>query len=253
MNGEQVAAVARRDLGIGLESPVPDLLRLLEDEGGLHVFIVELPEDGIDGAYQIDRGEPFVLINQRKHSVRKRFTLAHEFGHHRLEHGAQLDSEIDLRARTHTEIEANRFAGAFLMPRPAIDDWFARHDDPDLSLEVLVRLAVFFNVSAYVARYRLQAVKRLRSRTTMRRLDEALSDKAHRELVRSLGLLRAKDSIVVEGMRGGYVPAAMQSKIADLVRRGLLSEEAAKARLRLSEPAATEHVQGLSQTSLPND
>lgn len=253
MNGEQAAVTARNDLGIGLQSPVPDLLRLLEDEGGLHVFIVELPEDGIDGAYQVDRGEPFVLINQKKHSVRKRFTLAHEFGHHRLGHGAQLDSRIDLRDRTHTEVEANRFAGAFLMPRPAIDDWLARHDDPELSLEILVRLAVFFNVSAYVARYRLQAVKRLRSRTTMRRLDEALNAGAHRDLVRERGLLRSKDSIAVEGLRGGYVPAAMQSKIADLVRRGLLSEEAAKARLHLAEPAATEHVRELLQPPLVSD
>jgi Zn-dependent peptidase ImmA (M78 family) len=252
MNGEQAAAVARRDLGIGLDGPVPDLLRLLEDEGGLHVFIVELPEGGIDGAYQVNRGEPFVLINQGKHAVRKRFTLAHEFGHHRLEHGAQLDSKIDLGDRTHTEVEANRFAGAFLIPRPAIDDWFARHNDPELSLEVLVRLAVFFNVSAYVARYRLQAVKRLQSRTVMKRLDEALKAGAHRGLTQELGLLRAKDSIAVEGSRGGYVPAAMQSKIADLVRRGLLSEEAAKARLHLPEPAATEYVQELLHPTLTN-
>jgi Zn-dependent peptidase ImmA (M78 family) len=250
MNGEQAAAAARRDLGIGLESPVPDLLRLLEDEAGLHVFIVELPEGGIDGAYQTNRGEPFVLINQRKPPVRKRFTLAHEFGHHRLGHGAQLDSKIDLGNRTYTEVEANRFAGAFLMPRPAIDSWLARHSDPELSLKVLVRLAVFFNVSAYVARYRLQAVKRLRSRTEMRRLDEALKAGAHRELIQKLGLWPAKDSIAVEGSRGGYVPAAMQSKIADLVRRGLISEEAAKAQLHLPEPAATEYVRELLHPTL---
>lgn len=253
MNGERTAEAARRDLGIGLEGPAPDILRVLEDEGGLHVFIVTLPEDGVDGAYQLNRGEPFVLINQRKPPVRKRFTLAHEFGHHKLGHGAQMDSKIDLRDRSQTEIEANRFAGAFLMPRPAIDDWFARHEDPEFSLETLVRLAVFFNVSAYVARYRLQAVKRLRSPTVMKRLDEALRAGLHRDLTRDLGLLRSKDSIEVEGSRGGYVPAPMQSKIADLVRRELLSEEAAKARLRLPEPAATKYVRELVHPSLVND
>ncbi len=250
MNGERAADIARRDLGVGLEGPVPDLLRSLEDEAGMHVFIVSLPENGIDGAYQIDNGQPFVLINQEKHPVRKRFTLAHEFGHHRLEHGAQLDSKIDLRDRRLTEIEANRFAGAFLMPRPAIDDWFARHDDPKLSLDTLVRLAVAFNVSAFVARYRLQAVKRLRSPSTMRQLDEALNAGAHYEVTNRLGLLRSKDSIEAEGARGAYVPALMQAKIADLVRRGLLSEEAAKARLRLPEPAATERVRELVAPSL---
>jgi Zn-dependent peptidase ImmA (M78 family) len=233
-----------------LESPVPDLLRLLEDEGGLHVFIVSLPKDGIDGAYQVDRGQPFVLINQEKHPVRKRFTLAHEFGHHKLEHGAQLDSNIDLRDRRRTEVEANRFAGAFLMPRPAIDDWFGRHDDPDPDLETVVRIAFAFNVSAFVARYRLQAVKRLRSPTEMRRLDESLRAGDHYEVGSRLGLWRAQDSIEVEGSRGAYVPASMQVRIADLVRRELLNEDAAKARLRLPEPAATERVRELLAPSL---
>jgi len=250
MNGERTADATRRDLGIGLESPVPDLLRLLEDEGGIHIFIVSLPKDGIDGAYQVDRSEPFVLINQEKHPVRKRFTLAHEFGHHKLGHGAQLDSNIDLRDRRHTEIEANRFAGAFLMPRPAIDAWFARHGDPELSLETLVRIAFAFNVSAFVARYRLQAVKRLRSPTEMKRLDTALRAGDHYDLASGLGLWRAQDSIEVEGSRGAYVPASMQAHIADLVRRELLSEEAAKARLRLPEPAASERVRELLAPSL---
>lgn len=253
MNGERAANAVRRELGTGLEGPIPDLLRLLEDEASLHIFIVSLPEDGIDGAYQVDRGEPFVLINQEKHPVRKRFTLAHEFGHHRLGHGDQLDSHIDLRDRKLTEVEANRFAGAFLMPRPAIDDWFARHDDPELNLESLVRLAVAFNVSAFVARYRLAAVKRLTSPTLMARLDKALGANNHYEVTRKLGLMRATDSIDAEHSRGGYVPATMQKRIGDLVHRGLLSEEAARARLRLPEPAAEERVQELLAPPLFSD
>lgn len=253
MNGEHEAGAARRELGIGLESPIPDILRLLEDEAGLHVFIVSLPEDGIDGAYQLDRGQPFVLINQKKHPVRKRFTLAHEFGHHRLGHGAQIDSDIDLRDRRRTEIEANRFAGAFLMPRPAVDDWFSRYEDPELDLEILVRLAVTFNVSAFVARYRLAAVKRLTSPALMARLDKALRANDHWEVTRKLGLMRSTDSIEAEDSRGGYVPASMQQGIGDLVRRRLLSEEAAKARLHLPEPAAEERVQELIAPPLFSD
>lgn len=254
MRSEGEAETARRDLGIGLESPVPDLLRLLEDEGGLRVFIVSLPEDGIDGAYQVDRGESFALVNQKKHPTRKRFTLAHEFGHHRLGHGAQLDSHIDpLRDRRLTEIEANRFAGAFLMPRPAIDDWFARRDDPELCLETLVRIAFAFNVSAYVALFRLQAVKRLKPSTQRKRLADALAAEKHYEVASELGLMRPQDSIEVEDARGGYVPASMQARIADLIRRGLLSEEAAKARLHLPEPTATERVRELLAPSLFDD
>jgi Zn-dependent peptidase ImmA (M78 family) len=245
MSAERAAETARRDLGIGSDGPAPDLLRVLEDEAGLLVFIVPLPEDGIDGAYQVNKGEPFVLINQEKDPTRKRFTLAHEFGHHYLNHGAQLDSKIDFRDRRLTEVEANRFAGAFLMPRPAIDDWFARHHDPDLSLETLVRLAFAFNTSAWVARYRLQFVGRLKSTTAQRRLDDALRSEDHFKVVAQLGLTRSQDTISVEHARGGYVPAVMQAKIGDLVQRGLLSDEAAKARLRLPEPAATERLKAL--------
>lgn len=250
MNGERAAEAARRELGIGLESPVPDLLRLLEDEAGLRVFIVPLPENGIDGAYQQDRGEPFVLLNQEKHPTRKRFTLAHEFGHHRLEHGAQLDSKIELRPRKRTEVEANLFAGSFLMPRPAVDDWFARHGDPEVDLEVLVRLAFAFNVSAFVTRYRLEAVSRLTSPTLRRRLDDALDADRHYEVAARLGLMRPQDSIQAENSLGAYVPGSMQARMADLVSRGLLTLEAAKARLRLPEPAATERMEALLDRSL---
>ena len=250
MNGEKEAATARQELGIGLESPVPDLLRLLEDEAGLRIFIVPLPKDGIDGAYQLDRGEPFVLINQEKGPTRKRFTLSHEFGHHRLGHGAQFDSKIELQDRRRTEQEANRFAAAFLMPRPAVDAWFARHDDPDVSLETLVRLAFFFNVSSFAVFYRLSSVRRLESPTLRKQLKQALANEEHYEMAARLGLTRQHDSIQVEGERGAYVPAVMQMKLADLVRRGLIDEGVAKARLRLPETAAEGRMQELLTPSL---
>jgi len=250
MKAEETADAARRELGIGLHSAVPDLLRLVEDEAGLRVFIVPLTKDGIDGAYQLDRGEPFVLLNQSFHHVRKRFTLAHEFGHHRLGHGAQLDRKIDVGDRRQTEVEANVFAAALLLPRAAIDDWFARHEDPKLDLEVVVRLAVAFNVSSFVARYRLEAVNRLPSRAQKQKLDEALKAGRHLDLTKEVGLLRAKDTLAVAEDRGGYVPATMQVRIADLVQRGLLSREAAKSRLRIPNSKASELIDELLDPAL---
>jgi hypothetical protein len=81
-------------------------------------------------------------------------------------------------------------------------------------------------------------------------MDTALRDGDHLDEAGRLGLWRAQDSIVVEASRGGYVPAPMQARIADLVRRRLLSEEAAKARLHLPEPAATDRVRELLAPSL---
>lgn len=245
MNAERAAEVARAELGVGLDGQLPDLLRLLEDEAGLRVFIVPLPKDGIDGAYQLDRGDPFILLNQEKPPVRKRFTLAHEFGHHFLGHGAQLDSKIEFGDRRGTEVDANRFAASLLMPRRAVDAWFARHDDPAISLETVVRLAYGFNVSAYVVRYRLEAVNRLSTASVKKVLDDALQSRDHHGLARQLGLIWPQDSIQVEHGRGAYVPAVMQAKVADLVQRGLLTHEAASARLRLPGPVAVDRINEL--------
>lgn len=235
---ERAAELARSELGIGLDGPVPDLVRLLEDEAGLRVFILPLGDEGIDGAYQRDQGEPFVLVNQSFDPTRQRFTLAHEYGHHYLGHGAQLDDQISLSEQVSgKEAAANRFASSLLMPRRAIDDWFARNGDPEVSLAVLVRIAFAFNVSTYVARYRLAAVRRLRGRAEIRRLDAGLEAKEHYDLARQLALVRASDTIQVSKAKGAYVPARMQAKVAELVERGLLSTAAARARLRLPEDA----------------
>ena len=52
--------------------------------------------------------------------------------------------------------------------------------------------------------------------------------------------MRAQDSIRAEHAQGAYVPAPMQAKIGDLVRRGLLSEAAAKARREAAQAGADE-------------
>jgi Zn-dependent peptidase ImmA (M78 family) len=243
-SAEAAAEAARRELGVGVDGPIHDLLRVLEDGAGLRVFVVALPDGGIDGAYQQDRGEPFILVNQEHHPTRKRFTLAHEFGHHYLGHGAQLDSSIKLSDRSRKEVEANQFAGSLLMPRPAVDAWLARQGDPPCDLEVLVRLAVFFNVSSWVARYRLDSAGRL-SAGAKRKLDEALKHGEHLTCTKQLGLIRPHDSLQAEHERGGYVPARMQAGIADLVDRGLLDRETAAARLRLSRQAAAARIEQL--------
>lgn len=238
MNAEQAAEAARRTLGLGSDGPIPDLLRLLEDEAGLFVFIVGLSDQGVDGGYQVADGDPFVIVNQDKSPVRKRFTLAHEFGHHYLAHGAQFDQRISFRDNSETERDANAFAAALLAPRQAIDQWFARRDDPKVDLKILVRVAASFNVSAFVIRYRLENENRI-SAALGKRFDEAIRARQHLKVEAELGLKRPLDTISTQHAQGGYVPAAMQAKIADLLRRDLLSEEAAAALLRISDEAAS--------------
>lgn len=248
MSAERAADAARKTLGLGPDGPVPDLLRLLEDEVGLFVFIVPLGSDAIEGAFQRVENDPFILINQDRGPVRKRFTLAHEFGHCYLDHGPQLDQRISFKDKNEAEREANSFAAALLAPRQAIDQWLGRHGDPKLDLEVLVRIAFFFNVSAFVIRYRLENENRL-TPTLGRRFDEAIAAKQHLDMASALGLKRPSDSITTQHTRGGYVPAAMQAKISELLRDNLLTREAAISLLRISESAADEQLREMLEPS----
>ena len=216
MNVERPGEAARRTLGLGVDGPVPDLLRQLEDEAGLSIFIVPLGDDGIEGAYQELNEERFVLLNQDRHPVRKRFTLAHEFGHSYLGHGSRFDRRINWSDEDRFEREANALAAELLAPRPAIDHWFSRHGDPEVDIDVVVRLANFFNVSAMFVRYRLANEGRLPPRLGAE-LDAALHAGKHLDRHRQLGLSRPQDSISVQDAEGAYVPATMQATIGDLL------------------------------------
>lgn len=241
MTVERAGEKARRTLGLAVEGPVPDLLRQVEDEAGLRVFIASLGEGGIEGAYQQLEDEHFVLVNQDRQPVRKRFTLAHEFGHHYLEHGSRFDRRFSFSDEDRLEREANRFAAELLAPRPAIDSWLSRRDDPKIDLEVLVRIANYFDVSAAVIRFRLDNENRIPA-SAGRQFDDDIKAGRHRDLARELGLTPSGDSITANHARGGYVPAPMQATIGDLLRRELLSREAAAALLRVSETAAAEQI-----------
>src|SRR5665647_2983906 len=89
-----MAREARRDLSLGDDGPVPDLLQRIETCAGVDVVLARLPEGGPAGAYTQERDAQFILVNSREPVVRQRFTLAHEYGHHRLGHGDVYDERI---------------------------------------------------------------------------------------------------------------------------------------------------------------
>jgi Zn-dependent peptidase ImmA (M78 family) len=95
----------------------------------LEILVVFRPLDGLLGAYL--RGDtPGVLLSTKRPPSVQRFTAAHELGHAVLEHKPSLDSRDVLRraasniegagpagfASRLQEIEADSFAGEFLLP-----------------------------------------------------------------------------------------------------------------------------------------
>lgn len=223
------------------------MLRLLEDRAGLAVFILPLPVGGVDGAYMVDRGTPFVLVNQNGHPVKKRFTLAHEFGHHFLEHGPQSDASVEPdKAASAIEREANEFASEFLMPRAAIDRWFGANEDPAVDLDQLLRIAFFFNVSAPAALVRLDRLGRLPSASAAQRLRKDIREKRHSSRARALGLEYPVDSLVVEHRAGGHIPTRAQRKIRRALLSDLLDQAAVERLMHVSPNAIQDKLEQLA-------
>ncbi|MDR2547524.1 MAG: XRE family transcriptional regulator [Lachnospiraceae bacterium] len=122
---ERVANQTRDFWGLGRE-PIPDMVSLLERNG---IIVSEFSTEGktIDAFYQY--GEMFgreyycvVLGTDKLTFARRQFNAAHELAHILLhEHNNDID-ELDKDEFRKREIEANKFASAFLLPRETFEE-----------------------------------------------------------------------------------------------------------------------------------
>ncbi len=103
---EDVALALRDHWQLGLD-PLDNLAELLEDRG-IKVGMVEA-HDKFDALTLWADGDPVIVLRKGMPGDRQRFSMAHELGHLILEVTEDLDEEK----------AANRFAAAFLVPRPA--------------------------------------------------------------------------------------------------------------------------------------
>lgn len=109
---ELAAESARAHWSLG-QGPIHALTRVLEANGIL--LICENVRCGdMDAVSRWQAGRPYILYSQEVESgPRCMYNLAHELGHILLHAGREVDSRnLDL-----LENQANRFAGAFLLPR----------------------------------------------------------------------------------------------------------------------------------------
>lgn len=113
---DDIAERVRADWGLGL-GPISNVLALLESNG-IIVCRYEMTGENVEAFSFWNGPRPFIFMASEKEAgVRSRFDLAHELGH-LVMHRHIEQSEIQDRA-TLKEIErqADRFAGAFLLPR----------------------------------------------------------------------------------------------------------------------------------------
>lgn len=145
---ERAAEATRAMWGLR-DGPIPHVNKLLESNGiiiaRLALNAAEL--DGLSG--WSDNSRPYLVLNSEKAScVRSRFDAAHELGHLVLHRKAPLRPESSVYKLM--ELQAHRFAGAFIFPRTAVVDEAVRSD-----LDSLVRLKERWRLSIAATIYRL--------------------------------------------------------------------------------------------------
>lgn len=126
--GRALADVAlARVASAGLSVGDVDLPGLVEKAFGADVTVVALDE-GFDGLAASSEEAKLIVLGTSQVPARQRFTLAHELGHLLAgdDQGVHLDKDVydKTQAKDPSEMRANSFASAFLMPedilRPAV-------------------------------------------------------------------------------------------------------------------------------------
>jgi Zn-dependent peptidase ImmA (M78 family) len=142
---EAAAEMVRARWGLG-ERPVANVLHLLEAHG-VRIYSLTAENNELDAYSLYWQAQPFVFLSTSKTGERGRFDAAHELGHLVLHGEYQVPA-----SRPVAEMEANRFAAAFLMPRASVLAQGLR----DATLPRILRAKRTWNVAAMALTHRLR-------------------------------------------------------------------------------------------------
>lgn len=229
--GAKRARQAREALRHTRSGPLPDLLDVVERQGGAHVLVLDCA-DGLAGAYVAKPGLHLLFVNGKQAITRQRFTLAHEFGHFRMGHETVFDRQATIGGvqRDPNEIAANAFAAEFLMPKDATKAWAAEHLRGQPTLEHVVVFANTYGVSPQAARYAFETARVLTDRKRCEQLDVEIADDLHIELAQYLGLEPLEDQLAEAARRLPRIPPALENSALGDLLVGALDIEGLAAR-----------------------
>ena len=239
-SGERKALEARREHGLADAGPM-DILEVAEERFDVPVLVEHFMDDRIAGVLlRRPGGDSFVGVNADHHTVRQRFTLAHEIGHLHMGHQARVDLASDVfgAGSTPEEIEANYFAAEFLTPRAIVRAWLEEHDLLARAAEAstVARLALEFGIALPTACFRLERAGALSSSAKKRLVIEVRD--AAQDLIRQNAPHRLTDSLHMIWRGGEYPRAPRQTTVyaAQAHLAGLLDDDEYRAIV----PTATE-------------
>ncbi len=150
--------LVKRHLGSDYVEPI-DIFKIIRQEG-LEISFGNFSNKDISGYY--DRENKIINIELNDSSNRKRFTAAHELGHHilhknkekeiyhRVDFMNSVSNEIDGEIKKE-EQEANRFAAAILMPTSTFRALYS-------IVKNIEEMAYRFQVSEPAAYYRAKSL-----------------------------------------------------------------------------------------------
>ena len=139
---EDAAGECRKLWGLGY-GPLSNVLALAESKG---IIAVRLRIEGerIDAFSFWNGARPFIFLASEKESAaRARFDVAHEIGHLVLHRGIGQEDLEDPKTLKRIEAEANRFAGALLLPRQSFpNEVFTTRLDAFIALKERWKVAI---------------------------------------------------------------------------------------------------------------
>ncbi|WP_106494851.1 XRE family transcriptional regulator [Lentibacillus sp. Marseille-P4043] len=149
---ELLADSMRKSCGLG-NGPIGNMTLLCE-KLGIGVFFADLDNAKIDAHTVIVDDKPYILLNKaKKSSVRLRFNIAHELGHILMHSLYDENSTSSTSNHKRIEVEANYFAGCFLIP----EDGLAL-DMAASNLNYLISLKQHWKVSLQAIIYRAEQI-----------------------------------------------------------------------------------------------
>ena len=174
--GRQAAATVRSLIALG-EEPLHHLRELLEVQAGLRIFVLDMPAVLSGLLIWSDEIGACVALNRRHPEERRRWSLAHELGHflRDREAGDVLDREEGFRSSDPSEVFAQSFAAALLMPAGGVARRFSdrcRFGGGRFTSFDLLEMARFYGVSFEAMARRLEE-ERLLPLGTLERLVES--------------------------------------------------------------------------------
>lgn len=123
--GSSVARQERDRLGLG-NNPVYDVAKLISAQG-ICAATADFPTE-ISGLYlQHPSTGTVIVVNEKHKDTRRRFSLAHEYGHALMDRGSSATATISTSSNRDelVEVRANAFAAAFLLPDEGVRRFIA--------------------------------------------------------------------------------------------------------------------------------